>query len=232
MGNTNREKVAGDMGAILRLFFTGWTAACLLGLSTFVLAATDRDIESAMRAVTSSKAFEVPLYKSRILDVDKPVRKLSVGNPDVADILVLRANQVYVVGKALGTTNVVLWDASNRIIATIDIEITHDIDTLKAKLHELLPNENISVNSSQGTIVLSGEVPSPSKMAAALALATSFAPEDEEGNTKKEKVVNLMHVGGIQQVLLEVKVAEINRSVMREFGIDWNAFGIGDSNWI
>jgi len=232
MGNTNREKVAGDRGVILRLLFTGWATLCLLGLSTFIQAATDREIESAMRSVTSSRAFEVPLYKSRILDVEKPVRKLSVGNPNIADILVLRANQVYVVGKSLGTTNVVLWDASNHIIATIDIEITHDVDTLKAKLHELLPNENISVNSSQGTIVLSGEVSSPSKMDAALALATSFAPEDEEGNAKKEKVVNLMHVGGIQQVLLEVKVAEINRTVMREFGIDWNAFGIGDNNWI
>jgi pilus assembly protein CpaC len=69
-------------------------------------------------------------------------------------------------------------------------------------------------------------------MSAALALATSFAPEDEEGNTKEGKVVNLMHIGGIQQVLLEVKVAEINRSVMREFGIEWNAFGLDAGNWI
>jgi len=205
---------------------------CLLTLSSYVLAAEEREIETAMRTVTSSKAFEVPLYKSRILDVDKPVRKLSIGNPEIADILVLRANQVYVVGKALGTTNVVLWDASNRIIATVDIEITHDVDTLKAKLHELMPGEDISVNSSQGTIILSGEVSGPAKMEAALALATSFAPEDDEGNIDEGKVVNLMHVGGIQQVLLEVKVAEINRSVMREFGIEWNAFGLDAGNWI
>ena len=227
-----RVCVTGDRGGILRILFSGWAILCLLTLSTTVLAAEDRDIETAMRTVTSSKAFEVPLYKSRILDVDKPVRKLSIGNPEIADILVLRANQVYVVGKSLGTTNVVLWDASNRIIATIDIEITHDVDTLKAKLHELLPDENISVNSSQGTIILSGEVSGPAKMDAALALATSFAPEDEEGNTKEGKVVNLMHVGGIQQVLLEVKVAEINRSVMREFGIEWNAFGLDVGNWV
>jgi pilus assembly protein CpaC len=232
MANTHRENATGDTGGMLRILFTGWAILCLLTLSTYVLAAEERDIETAMRTVTSSKAFEVPLYKSRILDVDKPVRKLSIGNPDIADILVLRANQVYVVGKSLGTTNVVLWDASNRIIATIDIEITHDVDTLKAKLHELLPNEDISVNSSQGTIILSGEVSGPAKMDAALALATSFAPEDEEGNTKEGKVVNLMHVGGIQQVLLEVKVAEINRTVMREFGIDWNAFGLDAGNWI
>ena len=232
MDNTSRENVTCDTGGILRILFIGWAILCLLTLSTYVMAAEERDIETAMRTVTSSKAFEVPLYKSRILDVDKPVRKLSIGNPDIADILVLRANQVYVVGKSLGTTNVVLWDASNRIIATIDIEITHDVDTLKAKLHELLPNENISVNSSQGTIILSGEVSGPAKMDAALALATSFAPEDEEGNTKEGKVVNLMHVGGIQQVLLEVKVAEINRSVMREFGIEWSAFGFDVGNWI
>jgi len=232
MIKTNRVNVAGDTGGILRILFTGWAIICLLALSTYVLAADDREIETAMRSVTSSKAFAVPLYKSRILDVEKPVRKLSVGNPDIADILVLRANQIYVVGKSLGSTNVVLWDSSNRIIATVDIEITHDIDTLKAKLHELMPNEEISVNSAQGSIVMSGEVSSPAKMDAALALATSFAPEDEEGDVKEGKVVNLMHVGGIQQVLLEVKVAEINRTVMREFGIDWNAFGIGDNNWI
>ena len=230
MANTCREKVAVDMGGILRILCTGWAIICLLALSTYVLAG-DRDIETAMRSVTSSRAFEVPLYKSRILDVEKPVRKLSIGNPEIADILVLRANQIYVVGKSLGTTNVVLWDASNRIIATVDIEITHDLDTLKAKLHELLPNEEIGVNSAQGTIILSGEVSSPSKMDAAMALATSFAPEDEDGNVKEGKVVNLMHVGGIQQVLLAVKVAEINRTVMREFGIDWSAFGV-QSNWI
>ena len=232
MGKINRENVAADAGIMLRVLFTGWAIICLLALTTYVMAAEDRDIETAMRSVSSSKAFEVPLYKSRILDVEKPVRKLSVGNPEIADILVLRANQIYVVGKSLGSTNVVLWDSSNRIIATIDIEITHDVDTLKAKLHELMPDEDISVNSAQGSIVLSGEVSSPSKMGAALALATSFAPEDEEGNVKEGKVVNLMHVGGIQQVLMEVKVAEINRTVMREFGIDWNAFGIGDSNWV
>jgi pilus assembly protein CpaC len=208
---------------VLQALLAGWVAFFICGILPVVTLAEEREIGTAMRAVSSSKAFEVPLYKSRILDVDKPVKKLSVGNPAIADILILRANQVYVVGKALGTTNVVLWDKSNRIIATVDIEITHDTDTLKAKLHELLPNEPIQVYTSQGAIVLSGEVSSPAKVDAALALATSFAPHDEEGNVKAGKVVNLMSVGGIQQVMLEVKVAEINRQVFKQLGIDWNA---------
>jgi pilus assembly protein CpaC len=208
---------------MLRVLLTGWAIVFVGLMMPPVAAAEAREIESAMREVSSSKAFQVPLFKSRILEVDKPVKKLSVGNPKIADILILRANQVYVVGKSLGTTNVVLWDRSNRIIATVDIEITHDTDTLKAKLYELLPNEPIQVYTSQGAIVLNGEVSSPAQMDAALALATSFAPRDEEGNVKAGRVVNLMHVGGVQQVMLEVKVAEINREVFKELGIDWNA---------
>jgi len=223
MSNDTRDRLVGMRGRVLLAILTGWAAILVCSMTPSVSAAEEREIGTAMREVSTSRAFEVPLYKSRILDVDKPVKKLSVGNPQIADILVLRANQVYVVGKALGTTNVVLWDKSNRIIATIDIEITHDTDTLKAKLHELLPNEPIQVYTSQGAIVLSGEVSSPAKMDAALALATSFAPHDEEGNVKSGKVVNLMHVGGVQQVMLEVKVAEINRQVFKELGIDWNA---------
>jgi pilus assembly protein CpaC len=223
MSNNTRDRIKGVKGRMLLALLSGWTAVFVCYMTPSVSMAVEREIGTAMREVSSSRAFEVPLYKSRILDVDKPVKKLSVGNPEIADILILRANQVYVVGKSLGTTNVVLWDKSNRIIATIDIEITHDTDTLKAKLHELLPNEPIEVYTSQGAIVLSGEVSSPAKIDAALALATSFAPQDEEGNVKAGKVVNLMHVGGVQQVMLEVKVAEINRQVFKQLGIDWNA---------
>ena len=57
-------------------------------------------------------------------------------------------------GKGLGTTNVLLWDKDNRLISSMDIEVTHDLNSLKAKLHRLLPGEQIEVNSSQGAIVL------------------------------------------------------------------------------
>jgi pilus assembly protein CpaC len=173
--------------------------------------------------IGATESVSVPLYKSRIVQVSTPIKKLSVGNPEIADILVLRNREIYIVGKALGTTNVVMWDNSNKVVSTIDIEITHDIDQLKLNLHRLLPEEDIEVYSSQGTIVLSGEVSSPAAVDAAVALATSFAPRDEEGNLEEGKVVNLMQVGGVQQVMLEVKVAEVNRTVMRKLDIDFHA---------
>lgn len=186
-------------------------------------AAAQNPVGATISEIGPAESVSVPLYKSRIVEVFTPIKKLSVGNPEIADILVLRSKQIYVVGKSLGTTNVVMWDSSNRVVSTIDIEITHDIDTLKLNLHRLLPDERIEVYSSQGTIVLSGEVSSAAAVDAAIALATSFAPRDEEGNVEEGKVVNLMHVGGVQQVMLEVKVAEINRTVMRKLDIDFHA---------
>jgi len=227
MRNVNIHSRLQQGGRLLRGVLIGWVAICGLGLTAPATAA-ERTISGSIREIGPSEFVSVPLYKSKIIEVQKPVKKLSVGNPEIADILILRSNQVYVVGKSLGTTNVVLWDSSNHIISNIDIEITHDDDTLKTKLHELLPGENIMVHSSQGAIILSGEVSGPAKMDAALALATSFAPTDEDGNVKEGKVVNLMHVGGVQQVMLEVKVAEINRTLLKSLDINFLAFNPND----
>lgn len=160
------------------------------------------------------RTFEVPLHKSRIIQTSAPVSAVSVGNPEVADILILQTKQVYVVGKSLGSTNVVLWDGRDQVIATLDVEVTHDLDTLKQKLHELLSSEAVEVRSASGVIVLSGEISSAVKMDAALKLASSYSPEG--------KVLNLMQVGGAQQVMLEVKVAEVARTLLKRLDINFN----------
>jgi pilus assembly protein CpaC len=172
------------------------------------------------------RTLHVPLNKSRILRFARPIAKVSVGNPGIADILVVGEREVYVLGSALGTTNMVLWDKGERIVDTIDLEVTHDLDTLKAKLHELLPGETVAVHSSQGQIVLAGQVSSTPKMDAAVKLATTFAG----GGKKGGGVLNLLQVGGSQQVMLQVKVAEVDRTFTRRLGIRFNAFVPG-SRW-
>jgi pilus assembly protein CpaC len=170
----------------------------------------------------------VAINKSRVLDLARSASRVSVGNPDIADILVLRSRQLYIVGRALGTTNVVLWDGQDRVQGSLSIEVTHDLQTLKEKLHRLLPQEAIRVESSQGTLVLSGEVSSPVRMEAALSLAESFAPPST-GEVKERPVLNLMQLGGAQQVLLEVKVAEMARTLVRRMNINFNAFFAGSN---
>lgn len=187
----------------------------------------------------------VPLFKSRVVSLDQPANRVSVGNPDVADIVVIAPTELYVLGKDLGTTNVLLWGRDNRLIGSVSVEVQHDLEGLKLKLHELLPNELIEVRSTQRSIVLSGNVSDATKMNAALQMAKSYLAQiqtakkaeqfEQETNSRREDksvgdVINLMQVGGAQQVMLEVKVAEIARQEVKRLSARFNSFRQG-GNW-
>jgi pilus assembly protein CpaC len=184
-------------------------------------------VEVEMPDPNDAVSVDVPLNKSQVLDFPNPVKILSIGNPNVADVVVVRASQVYVLGKSLGNTNVVLWDEDERVQGTLNIRVTHDLEALKANLHQLLPDERIQVRSSNGTIVLTGELSNAERMDAAMRLATSFAGVQEDG--APPPILNLMQVGGAQQVMLDVKVAEVSRTLMKRLDVQFNFMNIADS---
>jgi pilus assembly protein CpaC len=181
----------------------------------------------------------VPLFQSTAIRLETPVARVSVGSPDIADMLILRATQLYVIGKDLGTTNVLLWDRNDNLIDSISVEVTHDLESLKLKLHELLPDEPIDVYSAQRSLVLRGTVSSVSAMGAALSVARGYlaevqtavdATEFEQSGGFAGEVINLLQVGGGQQVMLEVKIAEINRDELKRLDVQFNAIG-DQGNW-
>lgn len=179
------------------------------------------------------QSLAVPLHKSIVIKLPNPVGRVSVANPELVDMLVINSREIYLVGKRLGTTNAILWDRAKRVQEIIGLQVTHDLAGLKQKLHRFLPGENIQVASSQESIVLSGEVSSPQKMSAALDLAKTYLMDEERQNGKGDngsQLLNLLQIGGAQQVLLEVKVAEISRSLVRRLDIDFSAFST-DSSW-
>jgi len=196
-----------------------------------------QSIVTPSNLVTGGNQLVVPLFKSRVLRLDAPATRVSIGSPDIADILILRSTQLYVLGKDLGTTNVLVWDGEDRLIGAVNIEVQHDLDNLKAKLFELLPNEVIEVYSTQRSIVLAGQVSSPAAMNAAVRIADTYLAqvqtavndgqfEQQSQSTRDDRavgeVINLMQVGGVQQVMLEIKVAEINRSELRRMNAQFN----------
>ncbi len=230
-----------------------WAAGLVTGLvllisTTGVLAQSQLARERVLPA-TRAGSISVPVYKSRIIELYTRAQRVSVGNPDVADILVLGTDELYILGKDLGSTNVLLWDRDNVLISSIDIQVVHDLETLKLKMAELLPDEQIEIRSAKRSIILSGEVSGLDKMMAAVQIADTFL---EQAATAKEKVefaqetsgagsgdggdkvvgevINLMHVGGVQQVMLEVTVAEIRRDDLRRMDVQFNALN-KDGNW-
>jgi pilus assembly protein CpaC len=188
----------------------------------------------------------VPLYQSRVVTVLVAANRVSVANPDVADIVVISPTQFYVLGKDLGTTNVLLWDRDNHLIGALNVEVQHDLDSLKRKYAELLPNQAIEVRAVQRSIVLSGRVSDAETLNAAQRIAETYlaqvqtakqTEQFQQGSQSRREnktvgeVINLLQVGGTQQVMLEVKVAEIARSEVKRLDAQFNAFGQGLGHW-
>lgn len=186
--------------------------AALLGLtlsvSAYALTAPTAVRADNLRVVKSgtSTKLQVPLNRAIVVESDTPFAELSIANPGIADLSSLSDRTIYVLGKAPGTTTLTLFDAAGRLITNVEVQVTPDLSEFKERLRQILPGERIEVRSANDGVVLSGIVSSAQKLQRALELAERYAPE---------RVSNLMSVGGIQQVMLKVRFAEMQRSVSK-----------------
>lgn len=155
----------------------------------------------------------VPLNKSHVIEVDVPFKRISIGNPEIADILPLTGRSFYVLGKKLGVTNLTLFDSRERVLTVIDVTVTYDITGLKTRIGELFANDPVEVRATSDGIVLSGSVGGGERVNQIVKLAQSYAPG---------KVTNLMSADGSQQVMLAVRFVEVNRQVGRALGLRTN----------
>lgn len=158
---------------------------------------------------------KIPIFKSKNINMKQPAHRVSVGNPDIADILILRSSELYIVGKKLGTTNVMVWDEDDNLVDVMNLEVTHDLNSLRKRLHQYLPNEDIGVQTSQGQLLVSGQSSSLTKMNTAIRLAQGYAVAANIDDDDNSTVVNMISIGGGQQVMLEVTVAEVSTEVSR-----------------
>ncbi|MBX7460159.1 type II and III secretion system protein family protein [Qipengyuania sp. YG19] len=153
---------------------------------------------------------DIAVNKSQVLTADTAIDRAMIGNEEIADILPVSSNSIYVLGKAVGTTSLTLYDRSNRVIAVMDISVGPDVAGLREQMGQLMPGQPVESRVSNGAIVLSGTVSDAGAASRAMQLARAYAPED--------KIVNLMTLGGSQQVMLEVRFAEVSRNIGKELG--------------
>ena len=155
---------------------------------------------------TATSALNVPMNRAVVVESDQPFAELSIANPGIADISTLSDKSIYVLGKAPGRTTLTLLAPDGKLITNVDVQVSLDIAEFKERLQQILPGEKIEVRTANDGIVLSGVVSSTAKLDRALDLAGRYAPD---------RVSNLMSVGGVQQVMLKVRFAEMQRSVTK-----------------
>jgi pilus assembly protein CpaC len=154
----------------------------------------------------------VPVNKSQVLRSDRAYSKALIGNPEIADVLPLTSQSLYILGKKAGTTSLTLYDRSNRLIAVVDVVVGPDVIGLRRQMADLMHGGDISARISNDSIVLEGIVSNAVEADRAVQLAETYAPG---------KVVNLMSIGSSQQVMLEVRFAEVKRSALKQIGVSW-----------
>ena len=201
--------------------FRSWIGATLLGVALVTSpAGFDAAWAENLRVVKKGTAetLDVPINRAIVVESETPFAELSIANAGIADISSLSDRTIYVLGKAPGMTTLTLFDGAGNLITNVRVRVAPDVTEFKERLRQILPNEPIEVRTANDGIVLSGTVSSSAKLARALELAERYAPE---------RVSNLMNVGGVQQVMLKVRFAEMNRSVAKNLSASLG-FGGGD----
>jgi len=158
----------------------------------------------------ASQRMELTVNTSRILTLEKRVPKMVVNNPELVSVTPISATQVQIAAKKPGVTQINLWDEDDQVY-TVDLMIYGDVRELEHALKRLFPESSVKVVRLTNSLVLEGFVEKPEAVSPIIRLAEDYAP----------KIVNNITVGGVQQVLLKVKVMEVSRTKLRRLGIDW-----------
>ncbi|WP_175703467.1 type II and III secretion system protein family protein [Burkholderia ambifaria] len=183
-------------------------------------------------AVRDATSVTVPLGKSLLVPMPEPVRNRTIGNPAVAQATMVSPQTLYILGLSVGTTNMIVQGRSGAC-RVIDVAVGADAGGLQSSLQQLMPGErDIHVSTAAGTIVLAGTVSNSqaAQQAVQIAHAYSDSAGDGGGAGKGAGVLNMLAVTSPQQVMLEVKVAEVSKTLINQMGSAFNIQG-GFGSW-
>ncbi len=210
------------------LIRTSVLLACLVVVSRVSLVAESPWQQAPLQTAETGRATEriaLTAGRSTVLLTDFDVVRIAVTNPDVADAVVVAPREILVDGKLSGTISLIVWGASRRL--QYDVTVEPPVTTLQRQLQVLFPGENIQVSAIDEAVVLSGSVSGNEVMLRAGEIAQSSSPD--------RRVINMLQLpGGLQsqQVILQVRFAEVNRRAVSELGISFFTGPTGAGDYI
>jgi pilus assembly protein CpaC len=166
--------------------------------------------------VTTHQRLTLSLDKAAIVQLDVDARDVLVSNPDMVDAVVRTPRRIFLLATKVGQTNAFFFDGAGKQILSLDIRVEKDVVDLTGLMKASMPNSAIQVQALNDNIVLTGSVSSALESTRAADLAARFA-----GDPKK--VVNMLNIAGGGQVMLKVRIAEMDRNVAKQFGVDITA---------
>ncbi len=191
------------------------TLASLIVVSTYsVAAAQETSYTASFQQNKEPIAVNVLVGQSRVINFDRPVGRFSVSNPEIAEAVLVTPDQVLVNGKAFGQVNFIAWEQSGGQYLVFDVYVRANLSLIDSQIRALFPKDDIRLSQANGSVVISGSVSDP-KVAGQV---------DSVVQAAGFKTVNMLAspVKNISQVQLQVRVAEVNRTKLRDYGTSFN----------
>ncbi len=203
---------------MMRIFFSLFrhTALPVLLAAAILMPRDSLAARAGLVRTPSGPVITLELSKGGLIRLPGAANSVFIADPEIADVTVKSPRLIYVFGKKTGETTLFAVDKKENVLASIPLRITHNLGRLNAELRRLLPGGDIQATSVAGGIVLTGAVETAVQSENARRLAARFLGETEE-------VINRLAVTAPNQVNLRVRIAEVSRSVLNQFGINWEA---------
>ena len=164
-------------------------------------------------------AVNVLVGQSRVINFDRPVGRFSVSNPEIAEAVLVTPDQVLVNGKAFGQVNFIAWEQSGGEYLVFDVYVRANLSLIDSQIRALFPKDDISLSQANGSVVISGSVKDPK----------TAAQVDSVVQAAGFKTVNMLAspVRNMAQVQLQVRVAEVNRTKLKDYATSFTAIPPG-----
>lgn len=187
--------------------------------------AADTQLADASSTQRDGRFLRLGIAKSAVVKLPAVAKDVIVGNEAVVDVVLRNRNTVYLFARAAGQTNIFVFGADGQEILQLDLEVTLDTKALKKLIDRAMPDNQIEVDSTGGSIVLKGLVAAAQQARTAEELARRFVQASlpaAGGSAPKEngEVLNLLKIAEGDQVMLKVKVVELKRTIMKQLGIN------------
>lgn len=182
-------------------------------LATTTALGQETSYKASFRANQESIAINVLVGQSRVINFDRSIGRFSVSNPEIAEAVLVAPDQVLVNGKGFGQVNFIAWEQSGKEFLVFDVFVRANLSLIDSQIRALFPKDDIRLSQANGSVVMSGSVTDPktATQAQAVVEAAGF------------KAVNMLAspVKAAQQVQLQVRVAEVSRNKMRDYGTSY-----------
>lgn len=192
-------------------------ALCVLPVAAAMAEKADLSIVS----YGADPVIDIMVGKAEMVTIKGSASDVLVANPGIVDVMAVKSNQLYLVGQALGDTNVMVLDEEGNVIRKLNVHVQMDTDKLESMVKELYPEESVKIRALNGQIVLTGRVSTPAVSNSVAKLVSQYVGEirDRRGDID-EVITNMLTIAGEQQVMLKVKIIEASRDALKDLGLE------------